>query len=137
MTKLSLISLRVFCACLFISFIQAQEPSVGPILKQLEQVRAISGVTISPDGGKVAWIITTPDGKGNDVYLLDLKSGAPKLIQEGNSDGVHQNAGIRWSPDSRVIAFLSDAGSPSQQQVYLYAVGEGKAQRVTSLKGYV
>ncbi|MFL6463635.1 MAG: prolyl oligopeptidase family serine peptidase [Bryobacteraceae bacterium] len=137
MTKLSLISLRVFCACLFISFIQAQEPSVGPILKQLEQVRAISGVTISPDGGKVAWIITTPDGKGNDVYLLDLKSGAPKLIQAGNSDGVHQNAGIRWSPDSRVIAFLSDAGSPSQQQVYLYAVGEGKAQRVTSLKGYV
>jgi Tol biopolymer transport system component len=114
MKKVFRISSQVFCACLFIFVARAQEASLSSILKQLEGVRAISGVTISPDGAKVAWITAAPDNKGNDVYVLDLRSNTPKLIKAGKEGGTHQNAGIRWSPDSREIAFLSDAGSSSQ-----------------------
>ncbi|MBV9036539.1 MAG: PD40 domain-containing protein, partial [Acidobacteriaceae bacterium] len=137
MSKFLPIIPRLFCAYLFISFIQAQESSLPSILKQLEGLHTISSVTISPDGTQVAWITSAPDNKGNDVYVFDLKSNAPKRIKVGNEIGTHENAGVRWSPDSREIAFLSDAGSPSQRQVYRCAAGEANAQRLTSLKGYV
>jgi dipeptidyl aminopeptidase/acylaminoacyl peptidase len=137
MTKAFLISCRVLCACFSIVAAQAQEASLSSILQQLEAVHTISGVTISPDGAKVAWITAAPGDKGDEVYLFDLKSNTPKRIRAGKASGTYHNAGIRWSPDSREIAFLSDAGSSSQQQVYLCATGEAQAQKLTSLKGYV
>ncbi len=138
MTKIAWISRRLFCACLSFSFLQGQESPVDSVFKQLERVRSISGVAISPDGAKVAWIAGTSEDKGNDVYLLDLKANAPTLIETGDGGGTHHASGISWSPDSAAIAFLSDAGSPSsQQQVYLCSAAEGKARRLTALKGYV
>ena len=42
---------------------------------------------------------------------------------------------IAWSPDSRQLAFLSNAQTPDQLQLYVANVTGGEARKLTDLKG--
>src|SRR4029077_2350588 len=50
----------------------------------------------------------------------------------------YKESGIAWAPDSHTLAFLSDAGSPSQRQLYIVDLqGHGAPHRVTSASGQI
>ena len=87
----------------------AQEAQIDPVLKQLEQLRSFSAVSISPDGRWVTWAEATPENNGNtELYLLDWKnsSAKPRRLTAGSGKASYDESSVAWSPDSTQIAFL-------------------------------
>lgn len=118
----------------------AQESKVDAVLKQLEQTHSFEGVSISPDGKWVTWSQAAQDNSRNtEIYKLDWKrSGAQaERVTAGNGKQSYRETGLAWSSDSAQIAFLSNAGSQDQDQVYVMPAAGGHPHRVTDLKGYV
>ena len=74
----------------------------------------ISEPVLSPDGTQVAFTVQTVDldknAKPSQVYTVPVQGGAPRqLTTEGTT-----NERPRWSPDSKVIYFVSNRGGSSQ-----------------------
>lgn len=76
---------------------------------------------VSPDGRRLAFV------RGNDLWLLDLVSGAETRVTRDGSGAVlngtlswlyweeifnHEQGGVRWAPDSSALAFLRTDESP-------------------------
>jgi dipeptidyl aminopeptidase/acylaminoacyl peptidase len=94
-------------------------------LDELDRVRTFNAVAISPDGGHVAWSVqgigvTTATTDGRDVHLLP-----------GDGD----DHWLAWSPNSTMLATVSDGGK-DQRQIFVTHVG-GSPVRVTSVHGYL
>src|SRR5579884_1426545 len=118
----------------------AQGPQIDQLLSQLEQVQTLSGVTISPDGKWVTWNQPARDNSANsEIYLSAWKNppAAPQRITAGDGKQSLDEHGLVWSPDSKQVAFLSNAGS-SQEQVFVKSVDDNKpARKLTNLNGDV
>ena len=102
--------------------------------------------TISPDGKRVAWVETLigKDGapSGNTaVYVSEIETkAAPKRLKAEARAGDHEEGNVAWSPDSKRIAFLSDAAKTGQRQLYVTNVANGvnrEAKKMTSVKGFL
>src|SRR5262249_33438256 len=69
---------------------------------------------LSPNGRQVAFTVQTPDLEKNtkpqQIYNVSVDGGAPRQITQ---DGT-QNERPRWSPDARLIYFISNRGGSSQ-----------------------
>ena len=115
------------------------------ILNMLSATRRFKQTAISPDGKKVAWVedIITKRGVSTGdtvIYVADLESkNPPKRISAAVADAIHAEGSVAWSPDSKKIAFLSDAAKAGQLQLYIMdAAGPaGSARKLTQVKGFV
>ena len=115
---------------------QAQESSLGATLDSLAGVHGIRQVAISPDGTRVAWVEndgTWPHG----IFVSSLASPAStrRRITAGYGGETSEERAIAWSPDSRQLAFLSDAQTSDQLQLYVADVAGGEARKLTDLAG--
>jgi len=118
----------VFFCVLFAQSIIAQSPKAEapePLATSFDQA------AISPDGKQVAWVQSIPEGSA--VFVADLVTRKPRRITAGSN----AESAVAWSPDSRQIAFFSDAGSPGQQQLYVTAISGGSPRKLTSVKGFL
>jgi hypothetical protein len=108
----------------------AQEPpapqtdrnrTIAHVLETLDRVRAFHQTAISPDGRRVAWVEdVSPADSATAVFVRDVgASGSPKRVTSATDGKAHKEDGVAWSPDNRTLAFLSDAATPSQRQVYV------------------
>ena len=119
---------------------QAPARSIATVLDTLDRVRAFHETAISPDGRRVAWVedVSVAD-ETTAIYVRNIGTGAAsegRRVTVATDGRAHMENGIAWAPDNHTIAFLSDAGSPSQSQVYVLDVdGNGPPRRVTSVKG--
>jgi dipeptidyl aminopeptidase/acylaminoacyl peptidase len=96
---------------------------------------------ISPDGKKIAWVETlvgkdgAPDGN-TAIYVTDRDSAAaPKRITAAALNLSRAEGSLDWSPDSKQLAFLSDALKPGQLQLYVVSATGGPAKKLTTSKG--
>ena len=122
-------------------------------LDVLFAARAFAQAAISPDGSKVAWVLRLQAKGGapssntriSITSLSDHKTvavsaarpaGAPaKPAASSRPASAGRDEGsLAWSPDSRRIAFLSDAGEPGQLQLYVAEPGHAP-RRLTRLHG--
>ena len=101
------------------------------VIHALFSATTFDQTAISPDGKNVAWVETTKSGSA--VYVSDLTGAKPRRITAGGPS----EDGIAWSPDSKQIAFLSDAPKGGQQQVYVASVAGGAPRKLTSIKGFL
>jgi dipeptidyl aminopeptidase/acylaminoacyl peptidase len=106
-------------------------------------VRAFPQVAISPDGKRVAWVESLP-GPGNTpssnsaIYIAATHSAAvAQRITAGDGKAARQEHDVAWSADNQRIAFLSDAGSPGQLQLFIVAANGGAPKQLTHLKGFL
>ncbi len=95
--------------------------------------KRLSDPQISPDGNRVAYVITEMDLKTNrsrsDIWLIPLHGGeARRLTTDPGS-----NSRPRWSPDGRRLAFISTrSGTP---QIWMLDIRGGEARQATHLAG--
>lgn len=98
---------------------------------------------ISPDGKRVAWVesLLGPGGSpsaNSAIYVADLSApGTPKRITAGTGKTACEEHDVAWSPDSKHLAFLSDAAKPGQLQLFVAEAAGGPAKQLTHLKGFL
>src|SRR2546427_6808954 len=96
--------------------------SVQP--EDLYLLRNVTDPQMSPDGRRVAYVVSWPDREGDEtqmaVYVVPSDGGAPtRWFTQGNKD--HSP---RWSPDGRYLAFVSERGEKNQLVVAALDGGE-------------
>ncbi|MGB9334014.1 MAG: hypothetical protein WCB14_03310, partial [Candidatus Acidiferrales bacterium] len=124
-------------------------PKIDPDSPEAKAVAAMFGVhefsqvVISPDGKQVAWVESLTEKNGapspnSAIYVADVKDPkAARQITAGAAGTAHAESDVAWSPDSKRIAFLSDAAKAGQSQLYVASAAGGAARRLTQLKGYL
>jgi dipeptidyl aminopeptidase/acylaminoacyl peptidase len=98
-------------------------------LEYFFSVKWVGDPQISPDGSKVLFVVTENNQAENeinsDLYMVDIKGGAPlRLTYHKKSDGSPQ-----WSPDGKLIAFISNREDKSQ--VWLMDARGGEPRKLT------
>jgi len=115
--------------------------SVEQAIAALSVASSFGQVAISPDGKKVAWVESLR-GKGgaetgnSAIYATTIDGKAPARRITASSRTERAESDIAWAPDSRRMAFLSDAEKPGQLQLYLQGLA-GPAKRLTNVKGFL
>ena len=109
--------------------------SVEKAIAALGASGSFGQVALSPDGKKLAWVEELHDAHGaetgNSAILaaaIDAKAPARKIT--ASSRGPRAESDIAWAPDSRRIAFLSDAEKPGQLQLYLESAAGQTAKQI-------
>jgi dipeptidyl aminopeptidase/acylaminoacyl peptidase len=78
-----------------------------PTVEDLLSVPTLGGLQLSPDGTKVAYVVTTADFKQDafvsQVWLADVASGESIQLTRAEKS----SSDPRWSPDGTWLAFLS------------------------------
>jgi dipeptidyl aminopeptidase/acylaminoacyl peptidase len=97
----------------------------------LFRIEFLGQVEVSPDGKRVAYVVTTTDldkdGYRSAIYLLDVASGESCRFTSGS----HRDQGPRWSPDGSRLAFLSNRSG--KNQIWVIPADGGEAQQLTKL----
>ena len=111
--------------------------------KAMNAARHFEQVAISPDGNRVAWTeaLTANDGTSagkTAIYVKNLQiKTAPLQITADSAGGSHAEGGLAWSPDSKHLAFLSDALKKDQLQLYVATIGATAPTKLTDVKGFL
>ncbi|MHB8501614.1 MAG: S9 family peptidase [Candidatus Acidiferrales bacterium] len=114
-----------------VSIVEAQQAGKHAItFDDLIRMHRVGEAQISPDGKWVAYTVTTPDLDANrnesNIWIVPATGGASvQLTQSG-----HDSSPV-WSPDGKMVAFLSSRSGNSQ--VYLLSMDGGEAQQFTHL----
>ncbi len=108
----------------------AQAPEKRAItIRDLLSMHRLSDPQISPDRQWVAYTGATPDYDANhlvkNIWIVPFSGGESRQLTQGGSD-----ERARWSPDSKMLAFLSSRGGAAQ--VYAVPVSGGDPVKITS-----
>ncbi|MGH2447704.1 MAG: S9 family peptidase, partial [Chloroflexota bacterium] len=95
----------------------------------LYQLEFVSDPQISPDGQRVAYVLTRIDREKNE-YLSNVYVDCDGRTQQFTSGG--KDASPRWSPDGGQMAFLSRRGDKAQ--IYLIPSDGGESVPLTELE---
>jgi dipeptidyl aminopeptidase/acylaminoacyl peptidase len=115
-------------------------PTMREALIQTYRVRDLGGVQLSRDGRAVAWdetfrdphdVLRSPNYAA--VYARSLSGGATIHVTAGANNGYYDEENPVWSPDGRELAFLSDARSRGQLQLF---IADSRGRRVRELGGF-
>jgi dipeptidyl aminopeptidase/acylaminoacyl peptidase len=95
-------------------------------------LRSLSDLQFSPDGTRLAFVVAEPP-KGDDrlrhIWVFDKNTNAVRQFAFSSKS----ESFPRWSPDSKLFAFLSNRDD-DQQQIFLMRVGGGEASVLTKGK---
>lgn len=104
-------------------------------------LRTINEVALSPDGRQVAYTVSTPslekDSHETILYIVSSSGGDPIRLTYATPvlDRPIPNPVLRWSPDGKLVSFLSPVdGVP---QVFGIRAAGGEAHPLTMAKGGV
>jgi dipeptidyl aminopeptidase/acylaminoacyl peptidase len=97
----------------------------------LYRIKTVTEPQISPDGARVAFVVTEinreENGYRSAIWLVNADgSGARPITAGSKSDGQP-----RWSPDGKALGFTSNRDG--RQQLYLLPLDGGEPRRLTTL----
>jgi dipeptidyl aminopeptidase/acylaminoacyl peptidase len=119
-------------------------PSMREVLTASFALRDIGGVNLAPDGSALAWeqgfrdprrLLNSP--RFSALYVERLDGGARVPLSAGKPGAYCDEENAVFSPDSRAIAFLSDARSKGRLQVFIANAGGGGVRQIGQLAGNV
>jgi dipeptidyl aminopeptidase/acylaminoacyl peptidase len=97
--------------------------------------KTIPELDISPDGARVAyvvtWIDTEKDEYRSTIHVAPTEGGAPIEFTRGPT----RDAAPRWSPDGAQLAFLSDRAG-DERQLYVMSARGGEPRQLTFFSGH-
>jgi dipeptidyl aminopeptidase/acylaminoacyl peptidase len=101
--------------------------------QELTRIRFVSDPQISPDGRRVAFVVTMlsedKDQYLSNIWMVDTAGGEPCRF----TTGPRRDTKPRWSPDGTRLAFLSDREGQPKAQVYVIPTAGGEPTRLTNL----
>ena len=121
----------------------SSKKSLDDAMKAMFDVRTFQQAEISPDGSRVAWVESLPGPGGTPsansaIYVAELAApDATTRITAGDGNAAYEEHDIAWSPDGKSIAFLSDAATQGQLQIYVANTSGDGAKQLTHLKGFL
>ncbi len=102
-------------------------PSMREILTNTFAIRDLGGLNLSPDGTQVAWTEGFRDPRDllrsphySAVFVQGVTGGGRVQVTAGNPSRYYDEENPVWSPDGRRLAFLSDARSSGQLQLFAW-----------------
>ena len=116
--------------------------SLDDAMKAMFDVRTFQQAEISPDGNRVAWVESLPGPGGapsvnSAIYVAELTApDAATRVTAGDGKAAYEEHDIAWSPNGKSIAFLSDAATQGQLQLFVANASGGDAKQLTHLKGF-
>jgi len=125
--------------CAFSTCVLAQQSSKQSLFK----AQHFDQAAISPDGKRVAWVEIRGDEDGaptgkQDIFVQDISADGKSMRVTAGAPAAHFNEGnVAWSPDSKRIAFISDAAKSGQPQLYVTGASSGPASKLTSVEGFL
>jgi dipeptidyl aminopeptidase/acylaminoacyl peptidase len=119
--------------CFFILFVCMLSPAVGQkrafTLADLYKIKNVSEPLFSPDGKKIAFVVTENNlelGKSNqDVYIMNADGSDIRNLTNNPAADNHP----RWSPDGKLLLFISTRENGSQ--AWLLVPDGGAPSRIT------
>jgi len=107
-------------------------PASKPLTPEtLLALRHLSDLEFSPDGSRVAFVVTEPpkgDQRPRHIWLFEPATGSfRQLTYSEKTESLP-----KWSPDGKSLAFLSNR--EANQQIYLLAMTGGEAEPLTKGK---
>lgn len=96
--------------------------------------RQLSDVRISPDGERVCFVVSEPPkgaARTRHIWMLNVRSREVRRF----TNSPKSEYSPRWSPDGKVLAFISDR--EDSPQIYLMPGDGGEATRLTEGKNAV
>lgn len=101
--------------------------------RDLTRIRFVSDPQVSPDGARVAFVVTTlseeQDAYLSNIWVVDSDGGLPRQF----TTAPKRDTNPRWSPDGRWLAFLSEREARSKRQLYVMPADGGEPVKLTSL----
>src|ERR671934_164574 len=89
-------------------------------------LKTISDVQLSPDGARIAYVLTQIDVEQDEyrssIWVVPTENGEPMQF----THGAKNDTAPRWSPDGQWLAFLSDRDD-KPAQLYLMPTHGGEA----------
>ncbi len=99
------------------------------VFEDLMRMRTLSDPQLSPDGRRVAFVVTEFEAKEDRalsrIWVLEADGSARPLTSGG------RDTAPRWSPDQSRLAFLSARGDDKEPQLHILPTGGGEARAVT------
>jgi dipeptidyl aminopeptidase/acylaminoacyl peptidase len=101
--------------------------------QDITRIRFVSDPQISPDGQRVAFVITTlseeKDQYLSNIWIIDTAGGEPRRF----TTGPKRDTKPRWSADGTHLAFLSEREAHPKAQLYVMPAAGGEPTRLTNL----
>src|SRR5580698_1823355 len=140
---LTICSCLALCAAFARAAAASPEPSMRVVLSASYAVRSLSSVNLSRDGRFVAWQESGRDPQHpltseqtSLLYVARTRGGARTPLTAGVSASPDEESPV-WSPNGRSIAFLSDARSPRQMQLFVADARTFSVRQIGNLDGDV
>jgi dipeptidyl aminopeptidase/acylaminoacyl peptidase len=115
------------------TFAQTPVPALSNPLSSetLLSLRHLSDLEFSPDGSRVALVVTEPpkgDQRPRHIWLFEPATGSFRQLSYSEKT----ESLPKWSPDGKSLAFLSNRDA--NQQIYLLSLTGGEAEPLTKGK---
>ncbi|MEO8503889.1 MAG: S9 family peptidase [Acidobacteriota bacterium] len=121
--------------------VSASPDAIDRFYEALFSTRSFAQVAISPDGTRIAWVESLPPepGRASDATAIWVAERLhperrQRLQAVSGKDG--EDGGLAWSPDSKRLAYLSNAGGAGVK-LYLSSLGGGPARALTDGDGFL
>ena len=117
--------------------------SLDDAMNAMFDVHTFQQSAVSPDGKRVVWVESLPGPGGapsanSAIYVAELNApDAATRVTAGDGKTAYEEHDVAWSPDGKQIAFLSDAATQGQLQLFVANFPGGNAKQLTHLKGFL
>ncbi len=105
--------------------------------QDITRIRFVSDPQISPDGRRVAFVVTTlSEGKDqylSNIWVVETAGGEPRRF----TTGPKRDTAPRWSPDGSRLAFISEREVRSKAQLYVMPADGGEPAKLTDINNGV
>lgn len=124
----------VFVLILTYQVVIAQSTRQPFQLADLKKIVDISDPQVSPDGSRIAFIVSRADWEKDkrvpEIELVNVADGSMRSLTYNRED----ISDLRWSPDGKRLAFLSEDSESKKSQIFIMPMDGGDAVRITDSK---